>query len=71
MKWSQLKSGDLIEHDGEITVLPKMLKYCDRCKWDSVRCSKGIPDGKSVEEMKECPDCGNELYEARSLDDIP
>jgi hypothetical protein len=47
------------------------LKYCDRCKWDSESCSKGIPDGMDIDDMTECPDCGQELYELESREDIP
>lgn len=47
--------------------------YCDHCKCDTDTCSKLFyADGyKEWKEGDPCPNCGEELYEAASRDDIP
>lgn len=48
-----------------------MVKYCDRCKFNTTQDSKAIPDEETESTLKKCPICGDELYIADSFEDIP
>jgi hypothetical protein len=50
---------------------PRMIKYCDRCKWDELTQSKAIPDDKPVDDLEDCLVCGGEISEAEDFDAIP
>lgn len=47
--------------------------YCDRCKVNALQCSKLFYETGREEwhEDDECPNCGYELSEADTFEDIP
>lgn len=47
------------------------IRYCDRCKFDTFKQSKAIPEDESESTIKICPMCGEKLFEVESYDDIP
>ncbi|MDF2815713.1 MAG: hypothetical protein K0Q81_1913 [Paenibacillus sp.] len=48
-----------------------MVKYCDRCKFNDMHDSYLESDCDKDGELKKCPRCKTELFEADSVDDIP
>lgn len=47
-----------------------MIKYCDWCKFNTITYSKAIPEDKTEDNIKTCPICDQELFEADNYDDI-